>query len=105
MTASDLAFMLFASCNFVRILAYVPQVAAIVRDKGGASGVSRMTWAMFGIANASTVAYALLCLGDGWMAAIFCINLVCCLTIVGLASVKRARFAARAALRPMPATP
>lgn len=53
------------------------------------AGVSCMAWTIFGLSHGSTVAYALLSLGDWRMAAIFAANALCCVAIVVLIRLKR----------------
>ncbi len=97
-TAAEMALAAFAACNGLRAVAYLPQVAAVWRDANGASAVSFTTWGLFAISNLSTVGYAVLCIDDWRMAAIFSANALCCAVILGLTALKRARH--RAALRP-----
>lgn len=89
MTAPDLAILLFAACNTLRVFAYVPQLYSVCRDRNGASAISYTTWALFSISNASTVAYALYVLGDDRMAAVFGANAAFCLMILCVTLMKR----------------
>jgi uncharacterized protein with PQ loop repeat len=89
MTAADLALGLFACCNSVRILGYVPQIIRIVRDRDGARAISYGTWLSFALSHLSTVAYALLVVADVRMAAIFGANTLACLIILILTIHKR----------------
>ena len=91
MAAADVALTLFALCNSLRVLAYLPQIVAVLRDNGGAHGVSCTTWALFAVSNFSTVLYAIMTLQDATMAAIFGANTTCCLVILGLTANKRGR--------------
>ena len=92
MTPAEVALALFAVCKGVRVFAYVPQILAVARDVGGASAISYSTWGLFAISNLSTVAYAVLVIGDWRMAAVFVANTICCLVIVCLTAWKRALF-------------
>lgn len=98
MTGPELALILFTACNSIRVLAYVPQIAAVVRDRNGASAISYTTWGMFAVSHFSTVVYAYLVLLDPRMAGIFAANTVCCVLIVALTAHKRGLF--RLAVRP-----
>jgi len=89
-TSAEIALAVFAVCNGVRVIAYVPQIVAVARDSSGASAISYTTWGLFAVSHLSTVAYALLVLNDRRMAAVFIANTVCCLVIVGLTAWKRA---------------
>jgi hypothetical protein len=89
MNLVGLAAVSFAACNSVRVLAYFPQIARLVRDQEGGKGVSCLTWAGFAAANLSTVVYALVVVADRKMAAVFGINLVFCLAIALLTCWRR----------------
>lgn len=89
MTSAELALAAFGLCNSLRVVAYVPQIVTIARDKGGASGVSYTTWTLFAVSHLSTVAYALLTLGDWGMAAVFGANTLCCGAILVLTALRR----------------
>jgi uncharacterized protein with PQ loop repeat len=91
MTAADLAMGLFAGFNSVRILAYVPQIIRIARDRDGARAISYGTWLSFALSHLSTVSYALLVVSDVRMAAVFGANTVACLIILILTIHKRRR--------------
>ena len=88
--AIEIAVVLFAISNSVRVVAYVPQILRVASDRDGAAAVSCMTWLLFAVSHLSTVAYAIVVIGDWRMAAIFAANLVCCLLIIGLTLYKRA---------------
>jgi uncharacterized protein with PQ loop repeat len=89
MTAPEVALHLFTAMNTVRLLAYVPQIVCIARDDGRAEAISCMAWMMFALSHVSTVAYAILGLGDLRMAALFAANMLACLLIVGITAYKR----------------
>jgi hypothetical protein len=59
MTFEDISLTLFAACNAVRVVAYVPQIHKAAIDKNGAAAISCTTWFLFLIAHLSTIAYAL----------------------------------------------
>jgi hypothetical protein len=92
MTAAELALGAFTLCNSVRVLAYVPQIALIHRDRTGAAAVSYSTWGLFSASHLSTVAYAALALEDPKMALVFMANTACCAAILGLTFFKRRRY-------------
>jgi hypothetical protein len=93
MSISDLALFLFAALNSVRVVAYVPQLVRIARDRHGAEAISCVTWLLFALSHLSTVTYAWLALGDLGMAAVFAANLAACLLVLALTAWKRARIA------------
>lgn len=92
MTGADAAFGLFTVFNAVRVVAYLPQIAKIAVDTNGASAVSITTWSMFALSHASTMAYAVLSVGDIALAAIFGVNTAFCVLIAGLTVLRRRRF-------------
>lgn len=91
MTPTDLALLLFTACNGARVVAYVPQIARVIRDRQGALAVSCMTWSMFALANLSTVLYGALVVKDLSIVLIFGLNTVACLLVVVLTLYKRRR--------------
>ena len=92
MNIYDLTLALFAICNSARIIAYLPQIYKAATDSNGASGVSGMTWSLFLIAHLSTIAHAILNLGDWWLAACFAGNAVCCVAILAVSWWKRRQY-------------
>lgn len=95
-TGPELAALLFAILNSARVLAYIPQLLRIARDRRGAEAISCCTWGLLALSQSSTVLYALLSLGDACMAAIFAANLAACLLVLGLTVYKRRRLGAHA---------
>ena len=98
MPVEEITLALFAACNSIRIVAYVPQILKAATDKNGASSISLLTWFLFLLAHVSTVAYALINRSDLWLAACFAINAVSCVAILAVAYCKRRNHARR--LRP-----
>jgi len=90
---AEIALALFTFFNVARLLAYLPQIVRIGRDRGGAEAVSCSSWGLFGASNLSTVAYALLVVEDWGMAAVFAVNAVCCFAICVLTVWKRLQHA------------
>jgi hypothetical protein len=90
MTLADYSFGAFAFLNTARLLGYFPQIVRVHRDTNGARAVSLFTWLLFSAANVATVSYAMIVADDIAMAAIFALNTVGCLTIVGLTMWRRA---------------
>ena len=101
MPLEEVTLALFAACNSVRVVAYVPQIVKAATDKNGASSISFMTWMLFLIAHLSTVAYALINRSDWRMAACFAINAICCVAILAIAYWKRQRHTKRSPERPV----
>jgi hypothetical protein len=95
MSLEEITLALFAACNSIRVVAYVPQIFKAANDKNGASSISCMTWFLFLLAHLSTVAYALINRSDWGLAACFAINAICCAAILGIAYWKRRNHAKR----------
>jgi hypothetical protein len=85
MFLEEITLALFAACNSVRVVAYVPQILKAATDKNGASSISFMTWSLFLLAHLSTVAYAIINRSDWGLAACFATNAVCCVAILAVA--------------------
>lgn len=96
----EFAITIFSISNCLRVIAYVPQILRVMRDREGATAVSCMTWLLFSLSHLSTVLYALLVISDWRMAVIFFANLLCSLTILGLTLYKRTSVGRRARLLP-----
>ena len=95
MTLEEITLVLFATCNSLRIVAYVPQVLKAATDRNGAPSISLTTWFLFLIANLSTVAYALINRSDWGLAACFSGNALCCVAILLITYRKRRSHALR----------
>jgi hypothetical protein len=59
MSSIDMALLAFTTFNAIRVLAYFPKMAAILRDTNGATAISYLTWGLFAGSHLSTVGYAL----------------------------------------------
>ena len=81
MTLAHYSMTAFALLNGGRIVAYMPQIMCIYRDRNDAEAVSLLTWAMFTAANLATVSYSLTISSDLVVASIFALNAVCCFAI------------------------
>lgn len=90
-----LVFALFTAMNSIRIFAYLPQILCVVRDGNGASAISYGTWVLFLLSHLTTIAYAMVYVGDPVMALIFCGNALACLAILVVTFIKRRAHAAR----------
>ena len=89
MQLEEITLALFAACNSVRVLAYLPQMHKAAMDENGASAISRTTWSLFLVAHVSTIAYALVNRSDPWLALCFAGNALCCVVILAIAWWKR----------------
>jgi len=82
MHLEDVTMAMFATCNSIRVVAYVPQIYKAFAHRQGASAISGTTWGLFLIANVSTVAYAIVDRHDGWLAVCFGLNAICCAAVL-----------------------
>jgi len=89
MTLADYSMTAFALLNGGRIVAYMPQIMCVYRDRNGAEAVSLLTWAMFTAANLATVSYSLTVSSDLVIACVFALNAACCLAITCLVACRR----------------
>jgi hypothetical protein len=89
MTLSSFTFVLFAAFSSIRIFSYVPQIRKVAADTHGATAISYSTWALWAAANVATAAYALVNLGDTYLAAVSALYAACCLTVIALTAAKR----------------
>jgi hypothetical protein len=96
MSLEEITLALFAACNSVRVLAYLPQIHKAATDRNGASSISLMTWFLFLLAHLSTVAHALVNRSEWALASCFAVNAIFCAAILGIAYWKRRRHAERA---------
>src|SRR5262245_65425543 len=103
MSLEEITLALFAACNSVRVVAYVPQILRAATDKNGASSISFMTWFLFLLAHLSTVAYALVNRSDWGLAACFAVNAVCCVAILAITYWKRRNHARQQDCKDRPA--
>lgn len=79
----------FSVINSLRVLAYVPQILKAARDNNGATAISMVTWGLFFLSHLTTIAYAIVSLGDMIMALIFLGNAFACLLILLITVYKR----------------
>ena len=87
-TAESLIFVAFSVVNACRLLAYLPQISVIIKNRD-AAGVSSATWLLFFLSNGMTCIYAARIVADMSMALTFLANTICCGTIVMLVHYKR----------------
>jgi len=80
----------FGVLNLLRLVSYLPQIAAVARDGNGATAISFSCWSIWIGANASTALYAWVKVGDVALATMSMFNAVCCAIVLALAMYKRA---------------
>jgi uncharacterized protein with PQ loop repeat len=92
-TPADAALAMFTVCNTLRVVAYVPQIVKIGRDRQGALAISYSSWTLFGVSNLSTALYGVLVVQDWRLSATFGASALCCLAILVMTAWKRIAFA------------
>ena len=105
MTLADYSMTAFALLNGGRIVAYMPQIMCIYRDRNGAAAVSLLTWSMFTAANLATVSYSLTVSSDVVVASVFAMNAAFCLAITFLVARRRVGSASARSARGRPRAP
>lgn len=98
MSLEEATLGLFAACNSLRVLGYIPQISKAATDQNGAAAVSCTTWILFFVAHVSTATYAVVNRSDWALAACFGVNALCCLAIVAVAYWNRRNHATRRGL-------
>ena len=76
MTIADGTLAVFTFFNGLLFLAYLPQIAKVLRDQSGAEAISFGTWALFWASHSSAMAYAIENQDDWKMASLFFSNAV-----------------------------
>ena len=84
---------IYAVCNVVRLLFYVPQMLAVVRDPLGAYAISLSTWIFWTFSHAVTTVYCGMVVSDPLLAAMMLGNTIGSCAIVALTARKRCAFA------------
>ncbi|HKA39385.1 MAG TPA: hypothetical protein VKD25_06430 [Burkholderiales bacterium] len=82
---------LYVATNSLRIIAYAPQIRAVLRAQDGAVAVSITTWALFTFANLTATLYGWLVIHDSAFCAIFTGNLMCTAAVTFIATLKRVK--------------
>lgn len=95
MSSAELSLLVFAACNALRVIAYLPQIAALVRRPDAAASFSHTSWVLFTSANASTAAYAWLVLADAVIASFNALSTLCGVILIGLALWRRVQLLVR----------
>lgn len=89
-TAESIVVIAFSATNACRLLAYLPQIAVILR-RADVSGISTASWLLFLVSNAVTAIYTSVIMVDTTMTLVFTANALCCAAIVALVCWKRRR--------------
>lgn len=82
----------YAVCNALRLLSYVPQIVAVARENSGAHAISIASWLFWMLSHAVTAVYGNTVLNDLLLASMMWGNAAGCLGIVVLTVAKRQRY-------------
>lgn len=80
---------IYITMNALRLLAYIPQIAAVARDRHGAAAISVPTWIFWACSHASTAVYCMLVAGDALLAGMMWGSCAGASAIAAMAIVKR----------------
>ncbi|MBA2548210.1 MAG: hypothetical protein H0V16_07095 [Burkholderiaceae bacterium] len=94
---------IYASCSALRLLFYVPQMVAIVRERSAAHAISLASWIFWSLSHAATAMYGYVVANDALLAAMMMCNTLGSSSIVALTLIKRLRYGWRRP-RSMPVT-
>jgi hypothetical protein len=80
---------LYAGSSALRLLAYLPQIVAIARDRTGAHAISLLTWTFWGVSHAITAVYSALLLKDTLLVSMMIGNTLGCVAVVWATMMRR----------------
>ena len=83
---------IYAVCNAVRLLIYVPQIVAIARERSGAYAISMFSWIFWSFSHAITAVYCHIVVNDPLLGSMMWGNAFGCLAVVVLTAAKRRRY-------------
>ena len=84
----------YALCNALRLLFYVPQMIAVMRDRCGARAISLATWGFWSFSHAVTAVYCATIAHDWLLAGMMWGNAIGSFAVAALAAVKRRQYTA-----------
>lgn len=91
---------LYLATNALRVLSYLPQIAAVWRCRDGATALSLWAWALWTLSHATAAAYGVRVLGDPLFVGVSLLNLAGCAAVTWIACCRR--HAASRRRRPVP---
>jgi hypothetical protein len=100
-----MTFYMFALFNALRVVSYIPQIAAVARDRNGASAIAYSTWVLWVMANATTALHAGINLHDHVLMSINLLNASCSIAVIVVTVSKRRRMVADPRGDALPAEP
>ncbi len=80
---------MYAVCNVVRLLFYVPQLLAVARDPLGAYAISLSTWIFWTFSHGVTTVYCDMVVNDPLLAVMMLGNTIGSCAVVALTARKR----------------
>ena len=83
---------IYAVCNAVRLLIYVPQIVAIARERSGAHAISMFSWIFWSFSHAVTAVYCYIVVNDLLLGSMMWGNALGCFAVVVLTAAKRRRY-------------
>lgn len=83
---------IYVACNAVRLLSYLPQIAAVARERSGAHAISLVTWLFWTLSNAATAVYCSTVINDALLAGTMWGNAAGCFAVASLTVMKRQRY-------------
>ena len=83
---------IYAVCNALRLLSYVPQIVAVAREDSGAHAISLTSWIFWLLSHAATALYCATVVNDPLLAGMMWGNTAGCLGVVLLTTLKRQRY-------------
>ena len=89
MTTAELTLLAFTAFNTIGLVAYFPQMTAILRDPNGASAISiRDLVLVVGVLPVRSD-HAIVNVGDRWLVVVNAIDMTCCASVIALTWWKR----------------
>jgi len=79
----------FATVNFIRIFAYIPQIVKAAKGQTGVAAISSATRGLFLASHLTTIFYAIFVLSNAVMAIVFLGNAFACSVIVAVTVLRR----------------
>lgn len=83
---------IYALCNAVRLLFYVPQIVAVARERSPAHAISLMCWIFWSVSHAITAIYCYAVVNDGLLSGMMWGNAIGCVAVVALTTMKRRQY-------------
>lgn len=80
---------LYAASSALRLVAYLPQIVAIARDRSGAQAISLLTWTFWGVSHAITAVYSALLLKDTLLFSMMIGNALGCAAVIWVTLIRR----------------